>query len=254
MRHFKRFWRDWNLVRETRTWLLANKNSTLVMDAMFHLNHEVKSYPSRSEHAQVVYGFKNELIKWLYQNGYCVHVSKERQTFECWNCDGTGSDGWNDYEYCDKCDGTGIYREHILYRFVFEYNGRRYIWHQPSSLVTWDVEVSDNEIRKFQESSNPISHTLTNMFHNHYIGVVHAFLRLNGVPAKSLPTGFTLWMAIKAEWMDTHQYYVWRRFKRRVIDFKWGIDERVGHLKRLWAYVGTGELPAKEIDYDDIPF
>lgn len=254
MEHFKRFWRDLNLVRESRSWLKANQKSTLVMDAMFHLNHEVKGYPSRSRYAAAVYALKNELIKWLYENGYCVHVTKERQTFECWDCGGTGSDGWHDYDQCLKCDGTGIYREHVLYRFVFEYNGRRYIWHQPSGLVTWSVELSNDEIRPFQEPKSAASKSIGNTYYNYYTGVVHAFLRMNGVPKNRLPTSYTLRMAIRDEWEETHLSYSIRRLRRRVQYFKWAMDERVHNLKRLWTYVSTGELPVREADYDDIPF
>lgn len=252
MRHLKHFWRDWNYLQQSRAWLLANRNSTLPLDAMFHLNHAAKHLTSTPR--LVVYGLKNELVKWLYQNGYCVHATQERQTFECWDCGGTGEDGWHDYEPCSKCDGTGVYREHLLIRFVFVYQGKRYIWHQPSAYVNWDVQFADTEIHPFKGDSNPVSTHLSNAFYNHYIGAVYAFLRLNGVPKKNLPTWFNLWKAIQAEWMDTHQYYNYRRLRRRVINFMWDV-QHIGHnVKRLWAFLGTGELPVVEVSDDDIPF
>jgi len=251
MKHLQRFWSDWTYLRQSRAWLLANQNSTLPLDAMFHLNHAAKTQTFTPR--AVIYGLKNELVRLLYAKGYCISATQERQVFECWDCGGTGDDGWSEGS-CSKCDGTGVYREYRLIRFVFQYKGQRYVWHQPSQYVDWPVEFTDGEIRQFKGDSHAASVHLTNSFYNIYIGTVYAFLRLNGVPKSRLPKWFNLWSAIKDEWMETHQYYVYRRFRRRVQNFIWDVQNVGRNGKRLWSYLQHGELPVVEVIDDDIPF
>lgn len=110
--------------------------------SMFYLNRTVSHY---QVHSKAIYALKNRLVQWLYQNGYCISVKQQTQTLECWTCGGTG-EYWTGVE-CWKCTGSGVYAVHTLYRFVFNVNGRRYVWHQPRSTVTFDVQLdTDNPI------------------------------------------------------------------------------------------------------------
>ncbi len=121
--------------REARSYLKANGVGAAA-HSLWRLNRIAKNIDP--DYAKRIYWFKNQLIKFWYMNGFCRKVSLDIQKLKCWRCDGTG-EHWMTGEDCWKCRGSGVFRTVYLYQFVFNFDGRRYIWHQPKDLVDWGV-------------------------------------------------------------------------------------------------------------------
>jgi len=146
-------WFRWrNLARQARRWMRANHALSIAARCMFHLNRAAKdarnTYQSRA-----IYALKTPFVEWLYQHGYCIAVRARTQTLNCWTCRGTG-EHWTG-TICRKCWGTGTYRTHKLYQFVFAIHGRTYVWHQPAHLVQFDVMVTDPRIGSYDDGHKP---------------------------------------------------------------------------------------------------
>jgi hypothetical protein len=106
-------------------------------EAMFQIN--VLCRAKKNPYHDLSYELKNELIRLLYEHGYCIEAQLHHQDFPCWSCGGTG-------EYyrgvtCYKCDGTGVYRRIWHYAFRFQVGDRRFSWHQPKHMVDYPVET-----------------------------------------------------------------------------------------------------------------
>lgn len=112
-----------------------------VCEVMFHLNRRVRDR-KRTPFTQTVYSLKNQFIEHLYRAGYCVAAERHYQQLKCW----CGCSAW-----CEKCDGTGIYRETTLYYFKFDLGDRCYVWHQPAALVTWPITLTTETIRELDD-------------------------------------------------------------------------------------------------------
>lgn len=91
-----------------------------------------------------IYILKNDLIRYLYQHGYCTEVTIQSQTFPCWGTWGSECD-----EDCQKCGGTGIFRTVELYAFRFLVDGVKYAWHQPAKLIDFEVDITDPQSTEF---------------------------------------------------------------------------------------------------------
>lgn len=226
--------RQWT--RETKAWLRHN-DERIVANAMFHLNHLAPHL--YGEKRMVIYQLKNRLVETLYKRGFCKRVTQEKQTFECWDCDGTGED--YDGDSCWKCAGTGTYREHTLYRFVFEIHGRWYVWHQPARYVTWEVETR-GEVGQFQGGQHSVDSSHYKTAHL-YIRLIHAYLRQCGIPASELPKGYRARDMVRDLWHDTRLYRRWRWHIRPVL------QDRLYNLKRLIHYINTGSWEIEEIPF-----
>lgn len=113
-------------------------------EALYHLNHYAKCL-DRCALRDRIYGAKNSLIDHLYRSGKCVEAVRHVQYFpskECWGCFGSGVDNWGDG--CERCGGTGNYREDHSVSYVafrFDVNGTRYSWHQPEHLLAFTPKV-----------------------------------------------------------------------------------------------------------------
>lgn len=112
-----------------------------VCEAMFHLNRRVRAR-KRSPFTETVYGLKNQFVEHLYRAGYCVAAERHHQELKCY----CGGSAW-----CEKCDGTGIYRETTLYYFKFDLGDQFYVWHQPAELVTWPIAFTTGTIRELDD-------------------------------------------------------------------------------------------------------
>ena len=163
-------------LREASAWLNAN-DETIVATAMYHLNR-MASGMGYCTPRERIYELKNHLVRVFYERGYCERVIRQRQTFECWNCNGTGNDDWTERGTCRRCQGTGIYREHVLYCFVFDVNGKRFAWHQPDKLVTWQViaEWDDTPYEQVRGRWEHLSSELTTA----YEALVYVYLKRHG--------------------------------------------------------------------------
>jgi hypothetical protein len=126
-------------------------------DTMFTLN--AWAVRNKGYAARWVYELKNHLVRYLYERGYCVAVTEQTQEIKCWGecvyCY-ENEDGESEYEYecgphCRRCGGTGVYKRHVLYRFIFHVGGQTFVWHQPQSLVNWNVTPTDPTVGEYRE-------------------------------------------------------------------------------------------------------
>jgi hypothetical protein len=145
--------------REARAWLSANDPIWVACYAMRRLNRHAPTLNKRNPSRTCIYEAKDKLIRWLYANVNPVEVTLDQQRLPCYHCDENGTsyywrDEWGDYENdnhdpgghsCEWCGGTHIYKTIPLYRFVFDVDGHRFVWHQPESSV-WNgiMLTSDN--------------------------------------------------------------------------------------------------------------
>lgn len=137
-------------------WIANHFGARAAAAAMFELNHATRDMLKRSSTRETIYAAKNLLVRTLYERGYCVRAVQQKQELKCWECNGTG--GWDNsdmgnecWEPCYKCDATGVYAEHTLYKFTFRIGKRHYSWHQPTRLVTWDVALTSTDVGTFED-------------------------------------------------------------------------------------------------------
>lgn len=151
----------------------------IVVSDMRVLNVYAKQSTTFYEERSEIYRLKDYLIEWLCKKGYCLSVSEQTQTIECNNdlhlwSRGTGEDG----NYCEVCDGTGIYKKTELYLYNFMMDNRSWGWHQPRSRA---ISIPSIGEIKEDESYSAKHHQL-----NEYGDVaqriwnVRVFLLLNG--------------------------------------------------------------------------
>lgn len=116
-----------------------------VCETLFYLNRRIRGRKKGGFETRV-YALKNQLVEHLYRAGHCTSAAIHHQALKCY----CGGDAW-----CEKCDGTGIYREFDLYYFKFDIGGQVYVWHQPADLVTWPVTLTAGDVRAFEEREPP---------------------------------------------------------------------------------------------------
>lgn len=138
-------WRRWNRHKRRARHATAKH----AMRALFHLNRAAY-VRKRTFFSDKVYAIKSDFIRYWYQSGKEVVVTKQKQVLTCSFCGGDGIDPYDTFDdNCRKCEGTGIYRITTLIKFDFG----RYVWHQPeplcnwmdTSLVPWDQESDFKE-------------------------------------------------------------------------------------------------------------
>ena len=170
------YFRQQSFRRQARRWLRANNDVAIAVTIMFHLNRFARA--TRHHMAKsFIYSLKNCLIHHLCRQGYCMQVMQQLQVLKCNTCDNgiywTGEECWH-------CGGTGIYRTTLLYQFVFDVDGKRYIWHQPAALVWWPVQPVNNEPLDWQPPKNGWDWTMSWKLLGLYTMTVFEFLRMHG--------------------------------------------------------------------------
>ena len=136
---------------KTFLWVLFNEQDLTSLahaaEWMYRLNVTARAI-GRHPITDQIYELKNELVKYLYQHGFCTELKLHSQKRMCRSCDGTG-----DYygQECDRCDGSGVYAVTPLYAFRFEIEGKRYAWHQLRRLVDFPVALTQQESGDFIE-------------------------------------------------------------------------------------------------------
>jgi hypothetical protein len=134
-----------------------------ICDDAFALNILTREKRLKLMNYRAFYMLKNELIKYLYQHGYCVEVLEHMQQLECWTCEGEG---------CARCDDTGIYRTIYLYAFIFRVQGKLFKWHQLQNKCDYAVTLTDATQRPYDA---PPSRDIVQMTER---SEIWAFLRL----------------------------------------------------------------------------
>lgn len=226
------------LRREIKRWL-RYEGERAAAQAMFHLNQHARgSYHGRSE----IYTLKSKLIEHWYYSDRLQSVRLQKQVMVCWGCNGTGvDDEWHDSERCDRCGGTGVYREHFLYVFVFRIEGRAYQWHQPKSVCHYPVFVSEEESPTAYRAGNDY-HLLSNGVLSLYLLAVAEYLVNQGVMTEYVPFGEPTALH-EALGRDLRRWWDNTRVGRQIAAFM--------AKKRRWIrFMGTGELQ----DRNDFPF
>ena len=235
------------LQREARAWLRGGGPEKVAACCMWQLNRHVRG-AGRSTAGQI-YDLKNHLVRIFYQRGLCASASLQVQKMECWDCNGTGETGWVDSEPCWKCGGTGVYRQHVLFRFVFDVGGKRYVWHQPKSLVTWPVTVAMAGLGAYEAKYAGDTWLDTDQ-RELYMLALREYLRLRGVPERVLPYLIGLRDALRAEWRES-------RPARRLRAARDGWRKVKRNARRLAEFLRTGAFPEPDNpgwDESEIPF
>lgn len=228
MNYLRSWLRLERLRRQARAWVRANDERTPAR-CMFHLNRYVRQCRCES-----IYALKNHLVRVLYQRGFCVQVTAERQDLPCWTCGGTGVFDDEQGVLCERCDGTGVYRSHALYRFVFAVHGQRYVWHQPARLVDWPLGCAydpNAPTGRYAPANGWERVLLPAATYELYGMAVYEFLRGAGVPACDLPRFNRLRDAVRMaldDWLRRH-YGLYRlrcRARARLRQFAAGLRRR----------------------------
>ncbi len=224
-------WRGYQ--RQARAWLRAN-DDRLVADVLFKLNHTARyTYGGQQD---LIYRLKTRVLQVFCEKGYLTYSTLQKQTQECWDCGGTGKD-WG--HICEKCDGTGIYRQHELIYFVFEIGGTTYRWHQPKRLVTWHVPLAwqgyGAEMTPREDGTPPDMVEGETLIALHCC-LLHAYLKQRGVHV-ALPYDGVLWREFRTEWRTLWAPRVrrWKRAARNTV--------------RRWL-----DLPEVHEQPEDLPF
>lgn len=229
------------LAYQARAWLENSPNKALLAaECMFALNRHVAGVRFRR---QEIYTLKNNLIRMLYNSGYCTHVALHKQTLICHGCGGTGeyrSFGDGDMEW-SRCYGTGIYAINKLHYFEFNIDGKIYKWHQPSKLVDWPVDIPAEDKYKELDSVKPIKKLIDDdKLADLYIYVVDHFTNSGVYPFVSFGYCVKRDLAALMRWP-----------RRRLI--------RLGVLRSEWEHrifsnVLQDKRPVAHFDEDEIPF
>lgn len=151
---YTRLWFRWLLCWiDARTRLARAENPEgLAAYCLFHLNRSVRKVGRWSHFVCCIYVLKSRLIEHLYLAGRCTSATLQVQKLVCHRCWGSGEDPEYYDDECDRCGGTGIYRQYELIRFAFDIDGQHYVWHQPRGIVTWPVHLTDDQVGEYEDT------------------------------------------------------------------------------------------------------
>ena len=252
------YWQAARLRRQARAWLRGDDPNRIAAHCMYHLNHAAWA----NEKFQPVYKAKNHLVRLFYYFGFCRSVRIHTQTLNCWECGGSGDDG-HGAGTCWKCGGTGIYRQHLLYAFRFDVNGRTYTWHQPKDLVTWPVPPDFAPITEYEPrpSHQRFSLGMPLPILELYAVTVNEYLVRQGIDRKDLPAygPRSLVQALQSTWRLSKLANRLRRFRWKMRQVPGRVRHALSTARRLWQFAETGEMPtpaapqAPGLD-DELPF
>lgn len=216
-KYLRRWWRDHQRVAQARAWVYSN-GVEVVVESMFHLNRAIRYGQVQGGRRDTIYGMKSRLIQVLYEQGYCVDVTTQRQEHECWSCDGTGT--YVDGSECWKCDGTGVYKTTNLYLFYFQIGRNRYVWHQPEVYVNFPIQLSDVAQRRDYESRAVATDYVVQSLEalDVYVAAVWFYLIKQGINPRELPHQYTFHEAVKDTVQGTGIHWrlvIWRDMIQR---------------------------------------
>lgn len=106
-----------------------------------------------------IYRLKDRWCELLWREGFCIgalEVKTPRRELECWDCGGVGHD---EGDWCEKCEGTGVYRvvggrPHWALRFLVD--GKQFFWHVPKYLAPWASTVGQEEPHEVIVKEKPV--------------------------------------------------------------------------------------------------
>lgn len=131
----------WSKLSAQELWLLwcyqFETEDEALVTAIWIANRLIKTC-SRNSRTRF-YSIKDEFIRRHSEEGQQTRLEKT----ECRECEGKGDDGSG---WCERCDGSGIWRERWLYLHTMTVAGRRYAFHsyqEPKLLL--DGTSGDDE-------------------------------------------------------------------------------------------------------------
>lgn len=233
------YWQAARLRRQARAWLRGDDPNRIAAHCMYHLNHAAWA----DEEFQPVYKAKNHLVRLFYYFGFCRSVRIHTQTKNCWECGGSGDDG-HGAGTCWKCGGTGIYRQHLLYAFRFDVNGRTYTWHQPKDLVNWAVQPDFAPIVEYEPRPQRVE-VLPLPILELYAVTVNEYLVRCGMDRQDLPAygPRSLSQALRSTWRLSKTNNRLRRFRRKNRQVPRRVRLALANARRLWVLAQTGKMP-----------
>lgn len=205
--------------RQASAYVSAN-DERIVGNAMFRLNHAAY-HSTFGSHKTPIYTLKNQLVKLWYQRGLATRVLMQTQTQLCWRCEGSGEDPYEYHrevadgvfeDWCLKCQGSGIWRQHTLYAFDFVVNGKQFSWHQPASLIDYAVTPTADEITEYErrDASDEVVFVGTPEGADLDYCIVLQYLKQQGVPRSDLHELMTFRQLAKVLWHSSKWYWRWR--------------------------------------------
>lgn len=222
-KHIKLYWQyRWMKARASHD--VRRNGELLAARTLWALNHVAKERGGYV--ADQIYALKAVAIKYWYLEGRVLAVGQQRQELTCKRCGGTGDDPYRDGE-CVRCFGTGIWKSHNLYTFKLDLGGEVFEWHQPASMVDYDVELTEGDVGQYarRSSSPPVGYDS-----EYGYCVVLEYLRQQGVP--NLPELLTARKVAKR---------IWKESRPRHWLFK----------AHRWV---QARLPKRQFEVDEIPF
>lgn len=132
MRSSTRCWLTWRAGQVLAALSLAEGGVLAACEAMKRLNRAAKHTDDADR--DEIYALKRRFIGELLERFPC-EITAHEQALKCRGCAGTGtwvSDSGRYSDACYRCDGTGVYRRHVLLLFTFTICQRVYHWHQPA--------------------------------------------------------------------------------------------------------------------------
>jgi len=128
-------WRERRIAKEQHTTVLLY-HATLSMDV---LNRWAKT--SHGDLRRVAYALKTKFLHVLFLFGHMRVIEPEQQILKCHRCyKGIWEYNTDHAERCWKCNGTGIYKRILLWKFTVVIGGEIFEFHTPDSLVYWDMD------------------------------------------------------------------------------------------------------------------
>lgn len=212
----------WMRVRAARD--VRQHGELLAARTLWALNHVAKE--RKGYVAEQIYALKTIAIKYWYLDGRALAVGQQRQELVCNRCGGLGVDPFYS-DTCGRCRGSGIYKNHNLYTFKLDLGGEVFEWHQPASMVDYDVELTEGDVGQYARwsSSPPVGYDS-----EYGYCVVLEYLRQRRVP--KLPELLTYRKVAKRIWKES-------RLSHRL------------HKMRRWV---LARLPKRQFEVDEIPF
>jgi hypothetical protein len=115
-------------------------------EVLFNLNRHAKHDSCSDANRADIYDLKSEMVRLLYQHGYCTECFEHYHDLPeklCFGCYGTGTD--HNWESCRRCNGSGVFKQATTVMFVcfrFVVGGKSYCWHQPEDAVNFQFETT----------------------------------------------------------------------------------------------------------------
>ncbi len=189
---------------------------------------------ARSAHGDyrwLIYSLKADLLKTLDAYGYIGEVDAEQQILKCHSCTrGIWEYGTNHEEICFKCNGTGIYKRVLLYKFTVNVRGEEFEFHQPSELVRFGVTVKPewqdrplDELPRYRESKTATRvHLSTWQLHSNLITIAYF------VASKMMFEGLNLsdWRAALVHDAKEICNHAYRRVRHLALDVRYWMERR----------------------------